>query len=216
MVVLFVILTLAVAITIELMIAKSKAKEPKVSVSSIPVFNKASMFIPGDYLLSKYHVWLKEETSGIKAGIDNFILKATDNIKISRIAKEGLSVKEGDVLFNANVNGTDMSFKSPVNGKVKKVNNNLLGKNIEEPYGKDWALEIETENFDRTGLMSLDNAKHWLRSELRRFKDFLSETAYFNETAGVTMYDGGNITEGVLSKMESKVVKEFEEKFLNG
>ena len=64
--------------------------------------------------------------------------------------------------------------------------------------------------------MSENQAKHWLKKEMRRLKDFLAESSFAPEAVGVTMYDGGNIIKGAISILSEKVILDFEEQFLSG
>jgi hypothetical protein len=64
--------------------------------------------------------------------------------------------------------------------------------------------------------MSGSSAQQWLKKEMRRLKDFLAESSFAPEAVGVTMYDGGNIIEGVLSSLNTDVIPDFEEQFLSG
>jgi len=53
-----------------------------------------------------------------------------------------------------------------------------------------------------------------MKSEFRRLKDFLSFNSFKAEPIGATMYDGGNVVEGVVSDFDDDLVVEFEENFL--
>jgi glycine cleavage system H lipoate-binding protein len=218
MVALLVILTLIVAVSIELIIAKRRKVAEEPTVAAIPVFNKSSLYAPDGYYFSQFHTWVRPEEKEVKVGIDNFALKALGKIIIRNIAPEGKLVKKGDTIIEADVHGQKVLFRSPVNGVIKSVNANVLNNTLSDVYGNDWGLTIEkdatlTETFHK--MLFGNNAYHWMKSELRRFKDFLSENSFAPEAVGVTMYDGGNITEGVLSSLGKEVILDFEAQFLN-
>jgi glycine cleavage system H lipoate-binding protein len=211
----FVILTLLIALTIEHIIARKRKPVFVSSISDIPVFNKSSIYTPVGYLISKYHTWAHPEENAVKVGIDNFAIKALGNVFIKNIVNPGKSVKEGDTIINAEVHGQRINFKSPVSGTIRAVNKNLFNNSVKDAYGKDWGLLIEKHE-NGEDLMSGSEAHHWLKKEMRRLKDFLAESSFSPEAVGVTMYDGGNIVEGVLSSLSSKVIPDFEEHFLSG
>jgi glycine cleavage system H lipoate-binding protein len=215
MVYIFVILTLLIAVLIEHITAKQRKSGDVISISAIPVFNKSSVYTPSGYLLSKYHTWVHPEERAVKVGIDNFAVKALGNIFIKNIVNPGNAVKKGDTIIKAEVHGQQINFKSPVSGTIKAVNKLLFGNTVKDAYGKDWGLVIEKES-NGEGLLSGSQAHHWLKKEMRRLKDFLAESSLAPESVGVTMYDGGNIVEGVLSSLSGKVIPDFEEEFLSG
>ena len=218
MVLLLVVITLIVAVSIELIIAKYRKTAPETSSAAIPVFNKASLYAPDGFYLSGFHTWVHPEEKDVKIGIDNFALKALGKIFIKSIAAEGSRIKRGDTIIDADVNGQRIQFRSPVDGVIKSVNKSLFNNTLADVYGNDWGLTIEKEKTAADTLKNLfagSPAHHWIKSELRRFKDFLGENSFAPEAVGVTMYDGGNIAEGVLSSLGKNVIMDFEEQFLN-
>jgi hypothetical protein len=54
-----------------------------------------------------------------------------------------------------------------------------------------------------------------LKTELRKFKDFLNQASFTPQAVGVTMYDGGNFVEGVISSLDGNLIKDFENEFLS-
>ena len=215
MVIIFVILTLLIAIFIEQVFAKQRKTSVISPVSSFPVFGKSNIYTPVGYLISKYHTWAHPEESAVKVGIDNFALKALGNIFIKDIVKPGNSVRKGDTIIKAEVHGRQINFRSPVSGTIKAINKLLFNNSLKDAYGNDWGVVIQNEGI-RENLMSGDEANRWLKKEMRRLKDFLVESSFAPEAVGVTMYDGGNIVEGVVSSLNTKVIPEFEEQFLSG
>lgn len=215
MVFVFVILTLLIALLIEHILAKQRRPAKVTSVSDIPVFNKSSVYAPVGYLVSKYHTWAHPEENAVKVGIDNFAVKALGNIFIKNIVNPGTSVKKGETIISAEVHGQKINFKSPVSGTIKAINKLLFNNTVKDAYGKDWGLLIE-KKANGENLMSGSRAQHWLKKEMRRLKDFLTESSFAPEAVGVTMYDGGNIVEGVLSSLGTKVIPDFEKQFLSG
>ena len=215
MVYIFVIITLLIAVLIEHIFAKQRKPGEDSLVSAIPVFNKSSIYAPSGYLLSKYHTWAHPEENTIKVGIDNFAVKALGKIFVKNIVNPGNAVKKGDTIIEGEVHGRQINFKSPVNGTIKVVNKLLFGNTVKDAYGKDWGLIIEKSG-NGESLLSGSQAHHWIKKEMRKLKDFLAESSFAPEAVGVTMYDGGNIVEGVLSSLNSDVIGDFEKEFLSG
>jgi glycine cleavage system H lipoate-binding protein len=183
--------------------------------ADVPIFNKSSVYAPNGYFISNYHTWAYPEDKSVKVGIDNFAVKALGKIFVKDIVKPGMPVKKGDTIIKAEVHGKQINFKSPVSGTIKAVNNLLFNNTVKDAFGKDWGLQIEKKD-NIESLMSGSSAQQWLKKEMRRLKDFLAESSFAPEAVGVTMYDGGNIIEGVLSSLNTDVIPDFEEQFLSG
>ena len=220
MVILLVILTITIAVIIDILFLKGSSKVPEdesVRLSSPPVFSRKDNLFPAGYYYSQGHTWIKQiDENDVKIGIDDFVLKALGRIKLSNIAKPGTKITKGDVIFEAKYNNNSISFRSPVDGIVKFSNNSLIGKYIKDPYEKDWGISVKATNF-QDNITSLIRGKlviHWMKSEFTRLKNFLIDNSSSPELVGVTMYDGGNIVEGAVSLINEDGLKEFEEQFL--
>jgi glycine cleavage system H lipoate-binding protein len=215
LIILFVILTLIIALTIEHIISRQRKPAMVPHAADVPIFNKSSVYAPNGYFISNYHTWAYPEDKSVKVGIDNFAVKALGKIFVKDIVKPGMPVKKGDTIIKAEVHGKQINFKSPVSGTIKAVNNLLFNNTVKDAFGKDWGLQIEKKD-NIESLMSGSSAQQWLKKEMRRLKDFLAESSFAPEAVGVTMYDGGNIIEGVLSSLNTDVIPDFEEQFLSG
>ena len=215
MVFLFVILTIVIALVIEHIIATQRKPAKVHSSAGLTVFNKSSVYAPEGYLISKFHTWAHPEEKAVKVGIDNFAVKTLGNIFVKNIVNPGNSVKKGDTIMTAEVHGQQIKFRSPISGTIKAINKLLFNNKVNDAYGKDWGLLIEEED-NRENLMAGNQAHHWLKKELRRLKDFLAVNSFTPEAVGVTMYDGGNIVEGVLSSLSTNTISDFEKQFLSG
>jgi glycine cleavage system H lipoate-binding protein len=215
MVYIFVIITLLIAILIEHIVSKQRKTADAITAAALPIFNKSSIYAPSGYSLSKYHTWVHPDENAVKVGIDNFAVKALGKIFVRNIVNPGKAVKKGDTIIKGEVHGRQINFKSPVSGTIKAVNKLLFGNAVKDAFGNDWGLVIEKSG-NGDGLLSGSQAHHWLRKEMRKLKDFLAESSFAPEAVGVTMYDGGNIVEGVLSSLSSDVIADFEKEFLSG
>lgn len=215
MVYIFVILTLIIAVLIEHIVSKQRKTADAITAAALPIFNKSSIYAPSGYSLSKYHTWVHPDENAVKVGIDNFAVKALGKIFVRNIVNPGKAVKKGDTIIKGEVHGRQINFKSPVSGTIKAVNKLLFGNAVKDAYGKDWGLVIE-KKANGENLLSGSQAHNWLKKEMRKLKDFLAESSFAPEAVGVTMYDGGNIVEGVLSSLNSDVITDFEKEFLSG
>lgn len=217
MVALFVVLTFIVFILVDIFILKAqKKKHPAFEETSSPVFNKKSLILPKGIFISPGHTWaLAEHDGSARIGIDDMIFKALGRISVADLAREGAEIKRGDIIAGAVAGNKRFNFRSPLNGTIKSVNSDLLGKEISDPYS-NWAVQIKPSKYNedvkdlRTGSALAD----WLNQEFTRFKDFLNANMMKPELVGHTMLDGGNIAEGAVAHIDQEAQEKFEKEFL--
>lgn len=219
MVALFVVLTFILFVVVDLIVLRAqKKKHPAFEQpASSAVFNWKSLVLPGEVYLSKGHTWLKVSEEGTaRIGIDEFVTKALGNVALLNYVPADSRIKAGDILFAGKAGHRTVSFRSPVDGTVKAVNETLLTRHVTDPYGDDWAIEIVPENLEKDvkALRSGAHLSNWLKEEFSRLKEFLAETAIQTEPVGVTMHDGGNIMEGAVAHIKEEGVAGFEKQFL--
>ena len=202
-------------IVIELIL--EKRHKTQVVNSAVPVFNRKNLLAPTDYYFSKGHTWASESSEGVKIGLDDFVLNAMSNVLIKKVLLEGTKVKEGDILFEGEVENKKINFRSPITGTIKKVNNSIFDRKINNAYEDGWGVIMEKSvvlscfKQLKTGVEAVD----WMKSEFKRLKEFLNVHSFAVEPVGATMYDGGNVVRGAVSRLNEKILKDFEEQFLN-
>lgn len=215
MVALFVVVTFLLFILIDFLVLKAQGKEHPAS-ATMKVFNKI-FFFPADAFLSNGHLWAQRVQNGfIKVGIDEFVQRALGKVELVPVKKDGEKISSGEVLFQGRFGKKNVALRSPINGTIKQTNKNLFNKKVDEPYGDDWGVIIDSAGFDDQlkSMYSMATASNWLKEEFNRLKDFLALNSKLTELAGVTLQDGGNIVEGVLTEFDDETVKKFEEQFL--
>ncbi|HEX3074062.1 MAG TPA: hypothetical protein VHP30_10655, partial [Ignavibacteriales bacterium] len=152
----------------------------------------------------------------VRIGVDDFAAKALGRMQLVSLVSEGSFVKQGEPVFEGRIHGKSVYFRSPIDGKVRSVNRSLEGRAVENPYDEDWGIEVEANNLteNEKSLKSGKQGSAWLKEEFTRLKDFLSVNTANSELAGLTMADGGNVTEGAVSNLNEQAVKSFENEFL--
>ncbi len=226
MVALFVLLTFVLIISINLIVTKVREKrisvfeETPVEPASGAVFTKESIYVPQGLYYSKGHTWLNFEEDGkLKLGIDDFINKVLKPRKIIFLRNEGEKVKKGDPILEVLTNSSRVKIYSPINGIVHLTNQKIIENPDlirENPYRENWFFEIEPEDF-KTNLESFKIGKevvNWMKEEVNRFKDLLAHLSPKPSLVGATLYDGGNIVEGVAKLLDDSSLSRFEEEFL--
>ena len=181
-------------------------------------FNNLSVSIPADTFISKGHTWAKPDKNGfIKVGVDEFITKSVGDLVITKTAPNGILLNEGDPVIEANLGDKRIVFRSPVSGQVVMQNHDLPGRKITDPFSEDWGVIIKTQEFHphSNKLKMNEEVIEWMKGELIRFKNYLEERLTNPELAGVTMFDGGHIVEGVVSHLDSESIEKYEKEFLS-
>jgi glycine cleavage system H lipoate-binding protein len=114
------------------------------------VFDNISVTIPADSYVSKGHTWAELLGNGlIKIGVDEFILKSVGKFMVTNLIKPGTVVKKGDVIIEAKLGDKNLAFRSPVDGTVNFINDDLVGKTVSDPYGEDWGVMVTPINFEK-------------------------------------------------------------------
>jgi len=214
MVVLMIILTFLVAVTIEVFIERSKKTVASIENASPKVFTKKNLFLPEGYKVSKNHIWVNGSPSDMKIGIDNFVLDSLGNIIVKDLLTAGSKVRKGQVIASTEISGRTIKFRTPISGEINYVNPRLAASSIKNPYSEDFLYSIKCDNDKLDNLLFGTEAINWIKSEFKRLKEFLVDTPY--KPVGVTMYDGGNVVEGIVSLLDDDSLLQFEETFLKG
>jgi len=181
------------------------------------IFDNISVTVPADSYVSRGHTWAELQGNGlIKIGIDEFVLKSVGKFIVTNIAKSGTLVKKGDVIIEAKLGDKNFGFRSPIDGTINFINDDLIGKTISDPYGEDWGIMVSPINFEKNAASLKANEKviDWMKNEFVRLKNYIVENSVKPQLAGVTMLDGGKMIEGAVAQLDKESVKKFEDEFL--
>ena len=222
MVAIFVLTMFLFFLSVDLIVLKIQGKyhpafEPSAPQFDSPIFDRNSFSIPSDMFFAKGHTWLRKNNDGlISIGIDEFGTMALGALSILNCAPIGKELKRGDMIFEGAYETKIVKFLSPVNGLVKSVNKNMLGKKISNPY-ETWAVQIVSDDFSNKQEMFLSGkeAFNWIKKEFIKLKDFIINHSLKTDLAGATMFDGGSLSHDTISSLVDKSVYDFEKEFLS-
>ncbi len=222
MVALYVLLGFVLLLIIDYFVIRGEKKyhpafQKKFEVVENVVFDNISVTVPADSYVSKGHTWGELQGNGlIKIGVDEFILKSIGQFIVTGIVKSGTVVKKGDAIIDAKLGDKNFSFRSPVDGTVNFVNDDLVGRAISDPYGEDWGVMVSPINFEKNAASLKANEKvvEWMKNEFVRLKNYLVENSLQPQLAGETMLDGGKMVEGAVAHLNKESIKKFEDEFL--
>jgi len=222
MIALYVLLGFVLLLVIDYFVIRGEKKyhpafQKKFEVVENVVFDNISVTIPADSYVSKGHTWGELQGNGlIKIGVDEFILKSIGQFIVTGIVKSGTVVKKGDAIIDAKLGDKNFSFRSPVDGTVNFVNDDLVGRSISDPYGEDWGVMVSPINFEKNAASLKANEKvvEWMKNEFIRLKNYLLENSLQPQLAGDTMFDGRKMIEGAVAHLDKESIKKFEDEFL--
>jgi len=217
MVPILVFMTFIVAITVGILINRSRVKV-KATESVMPEINKFTPLYPSDYLLFNNHIWIKETvdnyyTVGLDELLSNFV-GIPDHIYLRN---KGDNVKEGDQIAVLKKGEKEIYLQSPVTGLIKNVNDaisvkpNLIDVN---PYNEGWLYTIESDTIDKKNTQINILAQNWLKNEMNRLKEFIQMYKHQPIPNVETLMDGGLPIKGIIDYFDQSTISQFEQEFL--
>ena len=224
MVALFVVATIIVFLVIEYFVQRAEKRKKAVAPAN-EVASKARFILPKDYFFGKGHVWVELLSGGsARLGLDDFVQKIVGRIDDVNFIPVNSDVAKGDKLFTLQQGQKTVSFRAPISGRVVSFNEELVNSPDvlrKKPYADGWVAIVEPSNLDEIrSLPKGTDAAQWLREEIKRFRNFITEQvgrsglAGVPSPAGVTLMDGGIPVEGAMEHSSSEVWQRFEKDFL--
>lgn len=222
MVAIFVLALFLLLILVDLIVLKIQGKshpafEPLLPQFDSLIFDRNSFAIPSNTFFSKGHTWLEKNNEGlISIGIDEFGMMALGALSILNCAPVGKELKRGEMIFEGAYGNKIVKFLSPINGIVKSVNENILGKKISNPY-ETWGVQLASKDFsyNQKAFFSGTEASNWIKKEYVKLKDFINSHSPKIDFAGTTMFDGGSLSNDIISSLVDRSVNDFEKEFLS-
>lgn len=221
MVALFVIGTIVLFITVDLVYQKVAARKAETEAAGATVSPRKLPHVPAGIFLSPQHAWMCVSPNGrVTVGADDFIRSAVGEVDQVSLPEPGARVKRGDVLAVLSRGGKSVKILSPASGQVHSVNSELAlhpHRIAESPYGDGWLCSIAPTALaeDLRAMRVAEDAAGWMKSEIERFTQFLSSRIRLSPAYAAVMADGGEIIEGPLGELPENCWTEFEHAFLS-
>jgi glycine cleavage system H protein len=198
MVAIFVLAGFISILLLDLLVLKLQGKVHPAFEAPSPIYEavpslESGTALPSNLFLSKGHTWLKKNSEGlIEIGIDSFASSALGSLSITKAAEQGSKIKRGDILFVGNYGTESVEFLSPISGKIKNINRNIIGNKISSPY-QTWGIQIDSNDMNKKGnhFFAGKEAIDWLKTESQKLKNILEPNFHNVELVGQTMFDGG-------------------------
>lgn len=210
MVVLFVVLFIAIAISISWY---REAKRTQV-LSDSPIVVQKNYQLKHDRLatpegvyFSPTHSWAHMQSNGVaKVGIDAFLNRLTGVLSEITLPEKDEMVKQGEPMFHISHGGKTLVITAPVSGTIKKINKvalQNLGIVHREPYAAGWLAKLEPSNWEAEThrLYRGERTVTWLKAEIARIRDFFAHSFAppHAERGLALLQEGGDIADGALA-----------------
>jgi len=123
------------------------------SINNIQGLDSHGFGIPGGVFISNGHTWLSIEQEGVvKVGLDDFANKLIGKVDKIEFPNLGMIVKKSQVLFTVYKGNRGIPFKSPISGKIIKINNCCLEEDYSKlelsPYLEHWMCILDADDLD--------------------------------------------------------------------
>lgn len=196
-----------------------KMLKPKVQITQFKETgsSKTPEFqIPGGVFISDGHCWANvSEDGSAKVGLDDFAKKVIGKIDSVDFPNLGMIVKKGQSLFTIEQGTRNISFKSPLSGKVKEINK-FINEEIDSlditSYDQNWICEIDPDDLDveLPNLKIGKSAVSFFQEDIERLKDMKRKLKTGKETDFIPE---GIIYSGEMEKLDDISWRRFSETF---
>ncbi len=196
-----------------------KTLKPKVQITQFKETGGAKspeFQIPGGVFISSGHCWANvSEDGSVKVGLDDFAKKVIGKIDAVELPNLGMTVKKGQSLFTIEQGTKNISFKSPISGKVKEVNkfiNEELDSLNVTSYDQNWICEIDADELDSEipSLKIGKSAVSFYQDDIERLQQLKKKTKTGKEAE---LEPEGVIFAGEMEKLDDISWKRFAEEF---
>ena len=178
---------------------------------------------PQGLYFSHHHTWTFLEKSGEAIiGLNDVLLHLTGKVKIHYMKFPDETVTKGDLIADISQNGNKLRIFSPISGKIIKTNHVLEEKPEilnKDPYNKGWLFSVKPSAWktETQSYYLAEDANDWLHGEMLRIRDFISVNSVKHSPALelVTLQDGGELNESLLTDLPAGMWQDFQKEFLN-
>jgi len=196
---------------------------PKVEItqSETTVPHGAGDFsIPGGIFVSAGHTWASVGQDGnVKIGMDDFAKKTIGKISEIELPNLGMKLEKGQTLFNIKQGNRSIPFKSPVSGKISKVNsklNNHLDQLDNSVYDNNWMCMIDADDLDSevSGLKIGKSAVTYYLEEIERYQNYFKDVRNMKTDDSTDLVDYYNqLDDCCMEELDDGQFKTFADSF---
>lgn len=227
MTILIVIAFIAIAVGYDIYSTRRKSR----LLNRNPITNKQNyqintnvVSVPDGIFFSPKHTWaFLMESGNVRIGIDDFLKSIIGPLSRISAPLENSNVSGSSELLLLEQNNKFISLPSPVSGKLRKINPEILkdpDRSIMGSYVDRWICEVEPSNWKEESIVLMlgEKASEWMRTEFLRLKEFFAFRQGLNQSQnslGTVLQGGGEIAQHVLKYGDADLWVDFQNDFLN-
>lgn len=220
MTVIFVVMTIIVFLTLDVVVRRVRAKQGVPAVAPQAARPAYPVRLPDGIFFARSHTWMSLFPSGkVRLGVDDFVGRLLDNPRVDYLKAVGDVVRKGEPLFALSEGGRTLTLRAPVSGRIVGVNEKLPQKPTllkENLFSDGWAFTIQPEKPSELRQMMLgDETRRWIPEEFRRLRDVFAAVPAHDNLVPALLQDGGPPVAGALKHMGEEVWNNFEDEFLS-
>jgi glycine cleavage system H protein len=113
--------------------------------------DKFTFRVATDRLYTSEGVWAKEENGRVRIGLSDFVQQRSGDVAFAEIKPAGTTMAAGDEVAVIETIKVNITFTSPVNGKIAEVNPAMSDAPEainRDPYGAGWLAVMEVANWE--------------------------------------------------------------------
>jgi glycine cleavage system H protein len=212
MTVLFVVLTIVLALTVDWLLHRRHAEVPAAE-AAVP----ASVRVPSGVFFARSHTWLNLFPSGHAwLGIDDFVVRLLTAPKVRFLVEPGARVQRGQPLVSLEEGDHALTIRSPIDGRILAFNDALREQPErlhEAPFIDGWVADLRPDRYsDMKSLLLGDETHAWMEAEFGRLRDVFAGAG--GEVQPAMLQDGGPPIAGAMRHVGDEVWKRFDREFL--
>ena len=163
--------------------------------------------VPPDVFLAPGHVWIRlDPTGSIRVGVDRVLLELLGGLERLYPHEAGSDVRNGGPLIMLRHGQRALKVRSPVAGRVTRVNTRLAehpDEVVADPFGA-WLYEIRPDDLGQAlkPTVVAEAAHNWMRGEMERLREALQRPLGDDRAALPSLADGGLPARGFSSHLD--------------
>jgi glycine cleavage system H protein len=121
--------------------------------------DKFTFKVATDRFYNAEGVWAKEENGCVRTGLSDFVQQRSGDVAFAEVKPAGTVLAAGDEIANIETIKVNITYTSPVNGKIAEVNPAMSAAPEvlnQDPYGNGWLALLEVKDWEAERAKLLD------------------------------------------------------------
>ncbi len=221
MVPVLVLLTFAVLVALDYFVFRKGYLEERTgwpaNLENLPL-SAAHDRIPAGVFLQPTYTWSRiGEWGGVYIGVHPMLLRLVGEAGELELRAPGEHVAKGDALVRVGLAGRRLTLRSPVSGRVDRLNRHAAGTPWREIEGEGspWLYRVKPEAIaeEKPQWFSGEAALEWTHRQYQQLRAYLQDVITGGHV-GTVMADGGELPVGILGQLDEGVWTGLQDRFL--